>query len=58
MTTHSRTGIHALLIDTGSRPGTVRVDDALGATLDIWIPKVFRKTLAGGGLIPLLAKGI
>lgn len=58
VTAHSGTRIHALLVDASPRAGAVRVDDALGATLDIGIPEVLGHTLAGGGLVPLLAQGI
>jgi len=42
VTAHSWTRIHTLLVDAGTRPGTGRVDDTLGATLDVRIAKILR----------------
>ena len=56
--TGSRTGIHALVSDTGQVTGTLLVDGTLRFALSIRITLESRNTGAGSSPVPLLANCI
>ena len=57
-TTHSRARVAAVLIHTGLVPWALRVDNALGLTLNVRVADIVADARAGGGLVALRAHGI